>query len=88
MRAIKAGLIAVCLLALHACSTNEEQSVVINAPLLCPQVSECKAQMPHIATNKDLVIALDNALNGLEQCEIINRTLQNCIANYNNGVQQ
>ncbi|WP_235961567.1 Rz1-like lysis system protein LysC [Spirabiliibacterium mucosae] len=88
MRIIKAGLIAVCLLALHACSTNEAQPVVLNTPLLCPQVSECKAQTPHITTNKDLVMALDNALNGLEQCEIINRTLQNCIAHYNNGAKQ
>ncbi|WP_439239058.1 Rz1-like lysis system protein LysC [Lonepinella sp. BR2919] len=68
---------------LAACSNNVEP-VPIQAKILCPMTNRCQT-MPinDIQTNRDLAVALDNALNQTDLCVIEMQALKHCIDTFN-----
>ncbi|BBE91750.1 Rz1-like lysis system protein LysC [Haemophilus influenzae] len=81
---IKIGLIALCLMMLNACSTQQE---IIKSLILCPQTTECSAYSPQIRTNGELAEAYLQTQHHLDLCIIENSSLKKCMDEFNKKEQ-
>ncbi|WP_165381749.1 Rz1-like lysis system protein LysC [Avibacterium paragallinarum] len=70
---------------LFGCST---QSINTAQAIICPIVASCDLPTLAIKTNGDLATALIDYQHNLNQCQLANRTLKQCISDYNQFLQQ
>ncbi|QZP16339.1 Rz1-like lysis system protein LysC [Avibacterium paragallinarum] len=65
---------------LFGCSTQPINTAQV---IICPIVASCDRPTLAIKTNGDLATALIDYQHNLSQCQLANRTLKQCISDYN-----